>query len=76
MYLDVSDMYPKMYCILDSFGIRVKYMYSMGSLEVQQDLMGIRSDVSCVPVQWLRQCLGVCHGASDISEPRRGIGDP
>ena len=28
------------------------------------------------PVQWLRQCLGVCHGASDISEPRRGAGDP
>ena len=28
------------------------------------------------PVQWLRQCLGVCHGASDISEPRRRAGDP
>jgi hypothetical protein len=29
-----------------------------------------------VPVQWLRQCLGVCHGASDISEPIRGVGSP
>jgi hypothetical protein len=28
------------------------------------------------PVQWLCQCLGVCHGASDISEPIRGVGSP
>jgi hypothetical protein len=32
--------------------------------------------VCCDPVQWLRQCLGVCHGASDISEPIRGVGSP
>ena len=29
-----------------------------------------------VPVQWLRQCLGVCHGAAIIPEPLRGVGDP
>jgi len=29
-----------------------------------------------VPVQWLRQCLGVCHGAAIIPEPLRGRGDP
>jgi hypothetical protein len=29
MYLDVSDVYPKMYPIFDSFGIRVKYMHNV-----------------------------------------------
>jgi hypothetical protein len=28
------------------------------------------------PVQWLCQCLGVCHGAITTHEPLRGVGDP